>query len=161
MKWAAEMIQNLSDEQIDQALSGDLVLNPGFEENNEQPIYISTEDIEVSTNEIAGFEVAVKGGLTVALDLVITPQLKKEGFAREFINRIQNIRKESNFELTDKILLIVEDKDGIKDIIAQYNKYICDEILAEEIDFTSQLSAGIAIDVNNDIFTVKVTKKGN
>ncbi len=75
-----------------------------------EPIVITAEDIEVSTNEIPGFEIAVKGNLTVALDLAISDQLKKEGFAREFINRIQNLRKEKDFELTDKILLIIEQK---------------------------------------------------
>ena len=161
MKWTAAIIQNLGNEDIEKALSGDFILNPDFREKKVAPIYISSEDIEVSTNEIAGFEVAVKGTLTVALDLVITPELKNEGFAREFINRIQNIRKESNFGLTDKILLIVEDKEDIKDIISQYYEYICAEILAEKIEFRSQLVSDAAINVNNDTLTVKVTKKGN
>ena len=161
MKWAAEKIQNLEDGEINKIQESDFLLNPDFPEKNEQPIYINSEDIEVSTNDIPGFEVAVKGNLTVALDLVITPQLKNEGFAREFINRIQNIRKESNFELTDKILLSIEDKGDAKDIITEYNEYICAEILAEKIEFLSQISLGTTIDVNNDTLTVKVTKKGN
>jgi isoleucyl-tRNA synthetase len=125
----------------------------------EEPIFIFSEDVEVTTDEIAGFEIAVKGNLTVALDLIISNELKKEGFAREFINRIQNIRKETGFELTDKILLIIEEKAAVKDIITQFNEYICAEILAEKIKFLPKVSEGTEIDVNNDTFTVNITKK--
>src|SRR5665647_1282506 len=76
MKWAAEKIQNLEDIDINKIQGSDFLLNPDFIEKKEEPIYINSEDIEVSTNDIEGFEVAVKGNLTVALDLVITPQLK-------------------------------------------------------------------------------------
>jgi isoleucyl-tRNA synthetase len=161
MKWAAEKIQDMTDDEIDKVLISDFVLNPDFLKKNEPAITISAEDIDVTTNEIEGFEVAVKGILTVALDLVITSGLKNEGFAREFINRIQNIRKESNFELVDKILLNVEDKDGVRDILSDFNKYICEEILADKIEFSDAISNGTTIDVNNATLTVKVTKKGN
>ncbi len=156
MKWAAEKIQNLGDEEIAGIQSGEFLLNPG---SGDQPIVLSPEDIEISTNEIPGFEVAVKGNLTVALDLIISPQLEKEGFAREFINRVQNIRKEKGLELTDKILLIIEEKGIAKDIVTEFNEYICAEILAEKIEFYPQIIDGITIDVNNDIFTVNIIKK--
>jgi len=155
MKWAAEKIQNLGDNEIAAIQSGEFILNPG---SGDEPIVLSPEDIEISTNEIPGFEVAVKGNLTVALDLIISPQLEKEGFAREFINRVQNIRKEKGLELTDKILLIVEEKGIARDIITEFNEYICAEILAEKIEFYPQIIDGITIDVNNDIFTVNITK---
>ncbi|MEO9020807.1 MAG: isoleucine--tRNA ligase [Ginsengibacter sp.] len=159
MKWAAEKIQHLDDEGINKIQAGEFLLNPGFETNNEEPVIITAEDIEVSTDEIAGFEVAVKGTLTVALDLIISPKLQSEGFARELINRVQNIRKEQGFDLTDKILLIIEEKGAVKDIIAEFNEYICAEILAEKIDFSTKIINGTTIDVNNDTFTVRVTKK--
>ncbi|HZI68372.1 MAG TPA: DUF5915 domain-containing protein, partial [Hanamia sp.] len=155
MKWVAAAIQNLDDASIIKIQEGEFVLNPGEDE----PIVISAEDIEVSTNDIPGFEIAVKGNLTVALDLEISEQLKKEGFAREFINRIQNLRKEKDFELTDKILLNIEEKGTIKDIITEFNEYICAEILAEKIEFSSKITEGEEIDVNNDTFTVNITKK--
>ncbi|MEO6837546.1 MAG: DUF5915 domain-containing protein, partial [Ginsengibacter sp.] len=158
MKWAAEKIQEMDDESINQIQQGEYLLNPDFATKNEAPILISSEDIEINTNEIEGFEIAVKGNLTVALDLAISPQLKSEGFAREFINRIQTIRKERNFELTDKILLIVEEKEAVKDIITEFNEYIRAEILAEKIDFSSKISDGTKIDVNNDIFIINITK---
>lgn len=159
MKWAADIIQNLDDKAINKILSGDFLINPAFEVNNEDPVYITSEDVEISTDEIPGFEVAVKGNLTVALDLIISPKLQSEGFAREFINRIQNIRKEESFQLTDKILLIIEEKGIIKDIITEFNEYICAEILAERIEFKTKILNGTSIDVNNDTFTVKITKK--
>lgn len=155
MKWAAATIQELNDAAINKIQEGEFVLNP----NEEEPVVITTNDIEVSTNEIPGFEIAVRGNLTVALDLVISDQLQKEGFAREFINRIQNFRKENDFELTDKILLNVQEKGGIKDIITEFNEYICAEILAEKIEFAPEVSEGVEIDVNNDTFKVNITKK--
>jgi isoleucyl-tRNA synthetase len=159
MKWAAAEIQQLNDEDINKIQAGEFLLNTDFENTKEEPIFISAEDVEISTNEIPGFEIAVKGNLTVALDLVISDELKKEGFAREFINRIQNIRKESNFELTDKILLNIEQKDGIEGIITEFNEYICAEILAENIQFLPKIQQGTKIDVNNDTFTVNISKK--
>jgi isoleucyl-tRNA synthetase len=159
MKWAAEKIQQLNDEDIHEIQTTEFLLNADFENTKEEPIFISAEDVEISTNEIPGFEIAVKGNLTVALDLVLSDELKNEGFAREFINRIQNIRKENDFELTDKILLNIEEKEPIKDIITQFNEYICAEILAEKIKFLPKVSEGTEIDVNNDTFTVNITKK--
>jgi isoleucyl-tRNA synthetase len=159
MKWAADKIQQFNDAEINKIQTSEFLLNPDFENTKEEPIFISADDIEVSTNEIPGFEIAVKGNLTVALDLEISDELKKEGFAREFINRIQNIRKEINLELTDKILLNIEEKDGIEGIITEFNEYICAEILAEKIQFLPKMEEGTTIDVNNDTFTVNITKK--
>ena len=155
MKLAAMAIQNLDDNAINALQQGNYLLKL----NENETITISQEDIEISTNEIPGFEVAVNGSLTVALDLEITDTLKKEGFAREFINRIQNLRKENDFELTDKILLKVQQKEGLKDIITEFNEYICAEILADRIEYSSEIPNGIIIDVNNDTFTVKISKK--
>ena len=158
MKWAAGEIQNFDDAEIEKVIEGNYLLNTDFESTGEDPVYINAEDVEISTNEIPGFEVAVKGPLTVALDLVLTPELENEGFAREFINRIQNIRKESEFELTDKILVNVQVKGNVKNIITEYNEYICAEILAERLEFNEEVSNGTEIDVNNDTLTVKVKK---
>ncbi|MEO9003318.1 MAG: isoleucine--tRNA ligase, partial [Ginsengibacter sp.] len=156
MKWAADKIQNLGNDDIAAIQSGEFLLNP---QSGDDPIIIAVEDVEISTNEIPGFEVAVKDNLTVALDLNISSQLEKEGFAREFINRVQNVRKEKALELTDKIVLIIEEKGVIKDIIAEFNEYICAEILAEKIEFQPQIIDGVTINVNSEIFTVNIAKK--
>ena len=155
MKLAAKAVENLDDASINNIQQGNFMLK--LDEN--ETVAISSEDIEVSTNEIPGFEIAVKGSLTVALDLQMTDTLRKEGFAREFINRIQNLRKENDFELTDKILLKVQEKEGIKDIITEFNEYICAEILADSIEYSPEIPNGTKIDVNNDTFTVKISKK--
>ena len=160
MKWAAERIQQLSDVEIDKILGGNFLLNTDYQQKNENPVIITAEDIEVSTNEIPGFEVAVKGNLTVALDIVLSENLKNEGFAREFINRIQTLRKEKNFDLTDKIVVkLANDEEAIVPI-TEFNTYICAEILADKLEFVPKLSDGITIDVNNHSLTVTVTKKG-
>lgn len=159
MKWAAEKIQAFTDKDIREVLNKEVILNPEYAEKGEEPVIITAEDVEVTTNEIPGFEIAVKGNLTVALDRVLTPLLESEGFAREFINRIQHIRKEQGFELTDKIVLNIEEKAGVKNIITQYNEYICTEILADKIEFKGEIPNGTTIDVNDDSFKVKVVKK--
>ncbi len=160
MKWAASKIQELDDAAITKVQDGSYLLNPDFELENEEPLYISAEDIEVFTNEIPGFEVAVKGNLTVALDIVLTEQLVNEGFAREFINRIQTLRKESNFALTDKILVKIVENEVARLSVTQFYSYICAEILADQLDFVPKFAGGITIDVNNHSLTVTVTKKG-
>ena len=160
MKWAAERIQQLDDGEIDKILLGDFVLNTDYQRKKENPVIITAEDIEVSTNEIPGFEVAVKGNLTVALDIVLSENLRNEGFAREFINRIQTLRKEKNFDLTDKIVVNVVNDDAAIIPITEFNTYICAEILADKLEFVPKLSDGITIDVNNHSLTVTVTKKG-
>lgn len=159
MKWAAERIQQLEDAEIDEILKGDFVLNADYEQKKESPIIITADDIEVSTNEIPGFEVAVKGNLTVALDIVLSENLKNEGFAREFINRIQTLRKEKNFELTDKIVVNLVNDEVARVPINEFNTYICAEILADKLEFVPKLVDGITIDVNNHSLTITVTKK--
>jgi isoleucyl-tRNA synthetase len=161
MKWAAQQIQSFTDKQITDIEEGDYLLNPDYLKNDEEPVWINQEDIEISTNEIEGFEIAVKGNLTVALDLVLSPILMEEGFAREFINRIQNIRKESKFELTDRILIKVQERGDLKDIITNFKEYICAEILADQINFLPEISNGTNIEVNDETITVNVTQKGN
>ncbi|MEO8112296.1 MAG: isoleucine--tRNA ligase, partial [Ginsengibacter sp.] len=160
MKWAAEKITALDDTEIEKIQQVEYLLNPDFSSNNEEAVYITAEDIEVTTNEIPGFEVAVKGSLTVALDIELTPSLENEGFAREFINRIQNLRKENDFDLTDRIVVKVSDTNNARAIITEFNDYICAEILADKLEFDSEIDNGTSIEVNNDNLTVTITKKG-
>ncbi len=159
MKWAAEQIQTLNNEIIDKIQTEDFLLNPAFSETKETPIYISAEDVEITTNEIPGYEIATKGILTVALDITITTDLKREGAAREFVNRIQTLRKEKNLELTDKILVQIFQNETLKASITQFNDYICAEILAEKLEFVPQIKDGISIEVNNATLIVNITKK--
>ena len=77
-----------------------------------KPIQLSADDVEISSEDIPGWLVANEGKLTVALDVNITQELKDEGYAREFVNRIQNMRKESGFEVTDKIAVEIQRHDA-------------------------------------------------
>jgi isoleucyl-tRNA synthetase len=122
---------------------------------------LTTSDVEITAEDIPGWSVASKSNLTVALDITINDDLKKEGDAREFVNRVQNIRKENGFELTDRIFVQVQDVPELKDSLNQFKNYICAEILADRLDWTPELT-GIAteIDVNDILLKVSVTKKG-
>ena len=160
MKWAAEIIAKFDNTTIDKVLEGEYLLNPDFETTGEEAVFITSEDLEISTDEISGYEVANKGSLTVALDITISDELKKEGNAREFINRIQNIRKESNFELTDKIIVSVQENQLLQTSLNQYKDYICAEILADSLNFLPILTDGNEIEVNETILIVSILKKG-
>ena len=159
MKWAAEAILLLKTEQIDDLQGGkDLLLNPDFASANELEIMISSEDIEVSTDEIPGYEVAVGNKITVAMDTTLTEDLRSEGIAREFVNRIQGIRKDQNFALTDRIIVELEENATAIKAITQYNSYICAEILADKIDILAKISIGTQIEVNDFTLTLNVLK---
>jgi isoleucyl-tRNA synthetase len=165
MKWAAEKIAEFDDKTIqlvqseDSLLSG-YPLNPEEVNEGKEPVNIYPEDVEVTVDEIPGYEIASKGVLTVALDITITPVLKKEGDAREFINRIQNIRKDSGFELTDRIFVKVSAPDGLKESLTEFKDYICAEILADTLEILTEIKEGIEIDVNDKVLKVIVLKKG-
>lgn len=125
-----------------------------------EPVILQTTDVEISSEDIPGWTVANKGSLTVALDVTITPELEAEGNAREFVNRIQKIRKDSGFELTDRVSLKVAAANGMKDSLAQFKDYICAEILADSLDFEAEIPEGIQIDINDVLLNVIVLKKG-
>jgi isoleucyl-tRNA synthetase len=96
----------------------------------------------------------------VALDVTISPELEAEGNAREFVNRIQKIRKDSGFELTDRIELQVAVANGMKESLARFKDYICAEILADRLDIVTEIKEGTAIEVNDVSLKVIVSKKG-
>jgi len=125
-----------------------------------ETITILLSEVEIAAEDIPGWSVAGKGSLTVALDITLTEELKQEGDAREFVNRIQNIRKESGFELTDRIFVTVLEAKGLKESIVKYNDYICREILADIIEWVPELSEGTEIEVNDNLLKVVVNKKG-
>lgn len=118
-------------------------------------------EVEITSEDIPGWLVATKGPLTVALDVTITPELEHEGNAREFVNRIQKIRKDSGFELTDRIIVKVSAANSIKESLAQFNNYICAEILADKLEIVPDLKEGTDIEVNDISLKVTVLKKGD
>ncbi|MDB5230712.1 MAG: isoleucine-tRNA ligase [Chitinophagaceae bacterium] len=125
-----------------------------------EPVNLSLAEVDISAEDIPGWSVAGKGSLTVALDINLSPELKQEGDAREFVNRIQNIRKENGFELTDRIFVKVLDHEQVRNSLNQFKNYICAEILADSLDFVPQLQDGTEIEVNDNLLSVSVNKKG-
>lgn len=160
MKWAADKIAQFTNADIEKVLQGPLVLDAAVLDDAGQPIAITAEDMEVSTDAIPGYEVAAKGSLTVALDITITDNLKKEGDAREFVNRIQGLRKDEGFALTDRINVKVSENQGLQASLTEFNAYICAEILADSLEFSATLTDGTEIEVNDVLLKVNVTKKG-
>ncbi|HJW18534.1 MAG TPA: class I tRNA ligase family protein, partial [Flavisolibacter sp.] len=127
---------------------------------NDEFVDLALSEVEISSEDIPGWTVASKGPLTVALDINITPELIQEGDAREFVNRIQKIRKDSGFDVTDRIEVKVAANNGITSSLAKYNDYICAEILADKLELTSNIDEGTEIEVNDNPLKVIVLKKG-
>jgi len=125
-----------------------------------EPVILQIAEVEITSEDIPGWTVANKGQLTVALDITISPELEAEGNAREFVNRIQKIRKDSGFELTDRIEVKVAAHNGMKNSLAQYNTYICAEILADKLEILPEIQDGTQIEVNDVSLKVIVLKKG-
>jgi isoleucyl-tRNA synthetase len=109
-------------------------------------INLTREDVEISSQDIEGWLVANSNGITVALDIVISPELKKEGIARELVNRIQNIRKDSGFEVTDKIKVHLQKNDILEEAVKGNVDYIKSETLTEELVFVDNINEGIEIE---------------
>jgi isoleucyl-tRNA synthetase len=122
-------------------------------------IELTREEVEISSEDVPGWMVATKGPLTVALDVTVTPELEREGNARELVNRIQKIRKDQEFELTDRINVQIGGAKTLEETIREFNYYICAEILADKLDLVAELTHGTLIEVNDVPLTVFVTKK--
>jgi isoleucyl-tRNA synthetase len=125
-----------------------------------EPVILQIAEVEISSEDIPGWTVANKGSLTVALDITVTPELEAEGNAREFVNRIQKIRKDSGFELTDRVVVKVSAANSLKDSLAQFKDYICAEILADKLEFLPEIQDGTKVEINDVSLNVIVLKKG-
>jgi isoleucyl-tRNA synthetase len=123
-----------------------------------EPITIGAEDVDIIAEDIPGWSVANKDNLTVALDITVSAELQDEGNARELVNRIQKIRKESGLEVTDRIVVNIEEYEPLKSAIINYKDYICAEILADNISIIPQIQNGTEIEVNEAILKVLISK---
>lgn len=121
-------------------------------------ITLTLEDVEITSQDIEGWLVANSNGITVALDIVISPELKKEGIARELVNRIQNIRKDSGFEVTDKIKVYLQNNATLEEAVQVNADYIKSETLTEELIFTAVLPEGTEIEFDDIITKITITK---
>jgi isoleucyl-tRNA synthetase len=118
-------------------------------EVNGERITLERDDVEITSQDIEGWLVANEGALTVALDITLTDELRKEGIARELVNRIQNLRKDSGFELTDRIVVTLQKDDKIVEAIHSNLEYIKTETLTEELEIIEQIDNGIEITFDN------------
>lgn len=119
---------------------------------------ITPDDVEISTKDIPGWTVTSDGKTTVALDLTLTEELKSEGIAREFINRIQNLRKDKDFELTDRIKISIEENSPFLEDVKKNEEYISSEVLSNKIEIVSSLSNFNEIEIDEVNFKVNVEK---
>ncbi len=146
-------IQTLSQEQIAE-----------LERNGQLPLVISgntviltSDDVEITSQDIEGWLVANANGLTVALDITITPQLRNEGMARELVNRIQNIRKDSGFEVTDKIRVTLGRNEALEMAVRENEAYIMSETLTEALSF-GEAAGGTELEFDDIKTTIVITK---
>ena len=118
-----------------------------------QEVILSPEDVEITTEDIPGWLVATEGELTIALDIHISEALKQEGIAREFINKIQNIRKESNFEITDRISLKIVKHDFYNQAVLNYKEYISSQTLSAELSLVDTMEDGLGqlVEIDQDV----------
>ena len=156
MKEAAAAISKLSQLEIS-ALETNGFVEIKLESGNWK---LETNEVEIIAEDIPGWSVASKGNLTVALDITISEELKMEGEAREFVNRVQNIRKEKGFDLTDRILVNVLDNTALKASINTFKNYICAEILADNLNWVPEINGGTDIEVNDNLLKVSINKNG-
>lgn len=154
MKQLAAAIQGMTQENIQQfEATGSFT----FDIDGQQAV-VELADVEVISEDIPGWLVANEGRLTVALDITVTEELRLEGLARELVNRIQNIRKSSGFDITDKITIAVLSSEDMDPAIRAYSSYIAGQVLAESIEIADVVSDGTELDFEEFKLTVKVEK---
>jgi isoleucyl-tRNA synthetase len=147
-------IQNFGQEQIAKLeRDGELVM-----EIAGKSITLSQDDVEISSQDIPGWLVANSNGITVALDITISDELRKEGIARELINRIQNIRKDSGFEVTDKITVKMEKNSQVEEAVLANESYIKSETLTESLIFVENLENGTEIEFDDIKTSILISK---
>ena len=155
MKAVAAAVSALSQAEIAELeTAGKLALQV---EGNEA--VIERDDVEIVSEDIPGWTVANEGALTVALDLEVSDALRREGLAREIIKRVQTYRKESGFEITDRIQVVMENNADLEAAVAEYKDYICGQVLADGFEFASDVENAVAFDFEDFKVNVNISKK--
>lgn len=154
MNQVSQAVSSMSQEQIgvlDNVGQIDLSLDSG------DVVTVMRDDVEIFSQDIPGWSVANEGTMTVALDLEITEDLKREGIAREIVKRIQTYRKEHGFEITDHIRIVFDDQPEYKEAILQFKEYICSQVLCNEISF-AHVTNGEQLQFDNYTLNVIIDK---
>jgi isoleucyl-tRNA synthetase len=123
---------------------GDVVLNPG--------------DCQISSEDMPGWLVASQGSLTVALDVELTPELRQEGLARELVNRIQNLRKASGFEVTDRIEVVIAPNPTLQEALKRFGSYVCGQTLARDIRFEANPEGATEVEWEDGTLAIAVVR---
>ena len=154
MKQIAAAIQKITQEEIVEfERKGVLMLNI-----DGQVAEILVSDVEIISEDIPGWLVANEGKLTVALDITISESLRKEGLARELVNRVQNIRKANGFEIVDKVNIKILSSDNINDAIDEYNEYIANQVLAANLIIVNELEDATELDFEDFKLQISISK---
>ena len=154
MKQVAAAVTTLSQAQIGELeANGKLTLDL-----NGTPAEIEAGEVEIFSEDIPGWVVANEGTMTVALDIVITDALRREGIARELVSKIQNIRKGSGFEITDKINITIAKNDNTNDAINEFNGYICNQVLANSLQIVDEVADATKLEFDGFTLDVNVVK---
>ncbi len=150
---ASKAVSALSQEQIGQLeADGRLPI-----EVEGQSVVVERDDVEIFNQDIPGWSVTNEGTLTVALDLTVTDELRKEGMAREVVKRIQTYRKEQGFEITDHISIILEDNSEVRDAVEAHRDFIMTQVLCDKLTFAPQLEAD-KLDFEDFVLNAKIEK---
>jgi isoleucyl-tRNA synthetase len=154
MKAVAALVEALSTEEINKfEKEGAIELSL-----EGQPITIVDEDVSILAEDIPGWQVANEGLFTVALDIQIDENLRREGMSREFVNRIQNLRKSSGFEITDRIKIEVAHSDQLDAAIETYKDYISSQVLATELKIVDQVKEATELEFEDFKLPVHIEK---
>ena len=154
MKQVAAAVATLDQAQIAELeANGKLALDI-----NGTPAEIEAGEVEIFSEDIPGWVVANEGTLTVAMDTVVTDELRREGIARELVSKIQNIRKGSGFEITDKINITIAKNDNTNDAITEFNAYICNQVLANSLQIVDEVADATTLEFDGFTLDINVVK---
>ncbi|MFV0365864.1 MAG: isoleucine--tRNA ligase [Mangrovibacterium sp.] len=129
---------------------------------NSENVVLEMADVEITTEDIPGWLVASEGELTVALDININEELKKEGIAREFVNKIQNLRKDNDFEVTNRIIITVSAHEYYNEAVEAFKDYICKQTLADDLMLVAKIENGHSVEIDTDVeATIAIIKSNN
>lgn len=152
MKQVAEILSTLSQKEISHLEQEGNISISGTS------FVVSLNDVEILAEDVPGWQVANLGSLTIALDITITDKLKQEGISRELINRVQNLRKEKGFEVTDKIRVQIKEHSYISEALNNNLSYICDEILAVSLELMPDLDTGEIVNIDDHDLIILINK---
>ena len=152
MKEVSAVINSFTKEDISAIEKAGTLAKDGFD--------LVLEDVLITSEDIPGWSVASEDGITVALDITLTEQLKREGIARDFVNRVQNLRKDMGLEVLDKISIEVQrDSEEVNSALSEFADYIQTETQALTLDVKPQITDGVDVEMEESVLKVKISRK--